>query len=78
MTIPGGGPVIATALVALAPADSTFRRGRDFAAWLGLMPRQHSGGGRERLGRTTKMGERSVRRLSITPCIRGRPHTAIR
>ncbi len=39
MTIPGVGPVIATALVALAPAASTFRRGRDFAAWLGLVPR---------------------------------------
>jgi len=46
MTIPGVGPVIATALVALAPAASTFRRGRDFAAWLGLVPRQHSSDGR--------------------------------
>lgn len=65
MTIPGVGPVIATALVALAPAASTFRRGRDFAAWLGLVPRQHSSGGKERLGRTTKMGERSLCRLLI-------------
>lgn len=65
MTIPGVGPVIATALVALAPAASTFRRGRDFAAWLGLVPRQRSSGGKERLGRTTKMGERSLRRLLI-------------
>jgi transposase len=65
MTIPGVGPVVATALVALAPAASTFRRGRDFAAWLGLTPRQHSSGGKERLGRTTKMGERSLRRLLI-------------
>jgi transposase len=65
MTIPGVGPVIATALMALAPAASTFRRGRDFAAWLGLVPRQHSSGGKERLGRTTKMGERSLRRLLI-------------
>jgi transposase len=65
MTIPGVGPVIATALVALAPAAGTFRRGRDFAAWLGLVPRQHSSGGKERLGRTTKMGERSLRRLLI-------------
>lgn len=64
MTVPGVGPVIATALVALAPVASTFRRGRDFAAWLGpglgLVPRQHSSGGKERLGRTTKMGERSL------------------
>ncbi|RWQ29988.1 MAG: IS110 family transposase [Mesorhizobium sp.] len=65
MTIPGIGPVVATALVALAPAASTFRRGRDFAAWLGLTPRQHSSGGTERLGRTTKMGERSLRKLLI-------------
>ena len=65
MTIPGVGPVVATALVALAPDASTFRRGRDFAAWLGLTPRQHSSGGKERLGRTTKMGERSLRRLLI-------------
>src|SRR5579859_5582784 len=49
MTIPGIGPVAATAIVALAPAASTFRRGRDFAAWLGLTPRQHSSGGKERL-----------------------------
>lgn len=65
MTIPGIGPVAATALVALAPDAGTFRRGRDFAAWLGLTPRQHSSGGKERLGRTTRMGERSLRRLLI-------------
>lgn len=65
MTIPGVGPVVATALVALAPPASTFRRGRDFAAWLGLTPKQHSSGGKERLGRTSKMGERSLRRLLI-------------
>ena len=65
MTIPGVGPVTATAMVALAPPASTFRRGRDFAAWLGLTPRQHSSGGKERLGRTSKMGERSLRRLLI-------------
>jgi transposase len=65
MTIPGVGPIAATALVALAPAASSFRRGRDFAAWLGLTPRQHSSGGKEKLGRTTKMGERSLRRLLI-------------
>jgi transposase len=65
MTIPGIGPVVATALVALAPPASTFRRGRDFAAWLGLTPKQQSSGGKERLGRTSKMGERSLRRLLI-------------
>jgi len=65
MTIPGVGPVVATAMVALAPPASSFRRGRDFAAWLGLTPKQHSSGGKERLGRTSKMGERSLRRLLI-------------
>lgn len=65
MTKPGVRPVIATGLVALAPAASTFRCGSDFAAWLGLVPRQHSSGAKERLGRTTKMGERSLRRLLI-------------
>jgi transposase len=65
MTIPGIGPVVATALVALAPAASTFRRGRDFAAWVGLTPKQHSSGGKERLGQISKMGERSLRRLLI-------------
>jgi transposase len=65
MTIPGIGAVTAAALTALAPPADTFRRGRDFAAWLGLTPVQHSSGGKERLGRTSKMGERSLRRLLI-------------
>jgi transposase len=65
MSVPGIGPVIATAIVALAPAASAFDNGRHFAAWLGLVPRQHSSGGKERLGRTTKMGERTLRRLLI-------------
>ena len=64
MTIPGIGPLIATAFATLAPAAETFRKGRDFAAWLGLVPRQHSTGGKQRLGATTKMGERSLRRLA--------------
>lgn len=63
--IPGVGPLIATALVALAPSPEIFKRGRDFAAWLGLVPRQHSTGGKQRFGSTTKMGERSLRRLLI-------------
>jgi len=65
MTVPGIGPLIATAISVLAPPPETFRRGRDFAAWLGLVPRQHSTGGKQRLGATTKMGERSLRRLLI-------------
>jgi transposase len=65
MTIPGVGPVIAAALAALAPPAETFKRGRDFAAWLGLTLRQRSTGGKQKLGETSKMGERSLRRLLI-------------
>lgn len=65
MTVPGIGPLIATALATLAPPPENFRRARDFAAWLGRVPRQHSTGGKQRLGATTKMGERSLRRLLI-------------
>ena len=65
MTIPGVGPIVATALVALAPDPTTFRRGRDLAAWLGLTPLQRSSGGKERLGKITKKGDRTLRRLLI-------------
>jgi transposase len=65
MTVPGIGPLIATAIAFLAPPPETFRKARDFAAWLGLVPRQHSTGGKQRLGATTRMGERSLRRLLI-------------
>ena len=59
MTIPGVGPITATALAALAPPAETFRRGRDFAAWLGLTPLQQSTGGKQKLGQISKMGERT-------------------
>lgn len=65
MTIPGIGPITATALAALAPPPECFAKGRDFAAWLGLVPRQHSSGGKQRLGAISRMGERSLRRLLI-------------
>jgi len=65
MTVPGIGPLIATAIAVLAPPPETFRKARDFAAWLGMVPRQHSTDGKQRLGATTKMGERSLRRLLI-------------
>ena len=65
MTVPSIGPLIATAIAVLAPPPETFRKARDFAAWLGLVPQQHSTGGKQRLGATTKMGERSLRRLLI-------------
>jgi transposase len=65
MTIPGVGPITATAVLALAPAAETFKTGRDFAAWLGLTPLQRSTGGKQRLGATSKRGERTIRRLLI-------------
>lgn len=65
-TIPGVGPITAAAIEAFAPALEGFRRGRDFAAWLGLVPRQHSTGGKERLGRVSKMGQRDIRRLLVS------------
>lgn len=66
MTIPGVGPITAMALQAFAPPMESFRRGRDFSAWLGLVPRQHTTGGKARLGRISKMGQRDLRRLLIT------------
>ena len=65
MTIPGIGPITAMAIQAFAPPLASFRCGRDFAAWLGLVPRQHSTGGKPRLGRISKMGQRDLRRLLI-------------
>ena len=55
----------ALAVEAFAPPMESFRRGRDFAAWLGLVPRQHSSGGKERLGRISKAGQADIRRLLI-------------
>ncbi len=65
MTIPGVGPITAAALTTFAPPSQTFAKGRDFAAWVGLTLRQHSIGGKERLGKTSKMGQRDIRRLLI-------------
>lgn len=63
--VPGIGPICAMAITAFAPSMEEFRSGRDFAAWLGLVPRQHSSGGKQKLGRTSKMGQRDIRRLMI-------------
>lgn len=65
MTIPGIGPICAIALSTLAPPQESFRKGRDFAAWTGLTPKQNSTGGKTRLGRTSKMGQKDIRRLLI-------------
>jgi len=64
-TMPGIGPLTAMAVQAFAPPMETFRNGRDFAAWLGLVPRQFSSGGKERLGRISKAGQADIRRLLI-------------
>ena len=65
MTIPGIGPVGATALAASVTDPHQFRSGRQFAAWLGLTPLQKSSGGKERLGRITKMGDKYLRKLLV-------------
>ena len=65
-TMPGVGPITALAIETFAPDLASFRRGRDFAAWLGLVPRQHSTGGKARLGRTSKMGQRDIRTLLVS------------
>ncbi|WP_247676901.1 IS110 family transposase, partial [Leisingera sp. HS039] len=64
-TMPGIGPITAMAVSAFAPPMENFRRGRDFAAWVGLVPKQHSTGGKQKLGRTSKMGQRDNRRLLV-------------
>jgi len=64
-TMPGIGPVGALAIAAFAPPMDSFRRGRDFSAWLGLVPRQKSTGGKQVLGKTSKIGQRDIRRLLI-------------
>ena len=61
--IPGVGPALATALVASVPDPRIFRSARDFAAWIGLVPKQSSSGGKERLGGITKQGDRYLRSL---------------
>ena len=64
-TIPGIGTVCATALAATVTDPHQFRSGRQFGAWLGLTPLQHSSGGKERLGRISKMGDKYLRRLLV-------------
>lgn len=65
MRVPGIGPITASAVVATIGDARQFRRGRDLAAWLGLTPLNKSSGGKERLGRITKKGDRYLRRLLI-------------
>jgi transposase len=61
--IPGVGPMLATALVACVADPKAFRSGRNFSAWIGLVPKQHSSGGKDRLGSISKQGDRYLRSL---------------
>ena len=63
--IPGVGPALATALVASVADPKVFRSGRDFSAWIGLVPKQNSSGGKDRLGSISKRGDRYLRTLLI-------------
>jgi transposase len=65
MEVPGVGPVLASAIVAAVPDPAAFKTGRDLAAWIGLVPRQNSSGGKERLGGITKQGDRYLRQLLV-------------
>ena len=64
-SIPGVGPITATAVAVTIPDPSMFRSGREFAAWLGLTPRQNSTGGKDRLGHITKQGDAYLRHLLV-------------
>ena len=63
--IPGVGPALATALVATVADPRAFRSGRNFSAWIGLVPKQHSSGGKDRLGSISKRGDRYLRGLFV-------------
>jgi transposase len=64
--IPGVGPALATALIASIADPKAFRSGRDFSAWIGLVPKQNSSGGKDRLGNISKRGDRYLRSLFMT------------
>lgn len=64
-SMPGVGPMTALAIEAYAPPMEVFQNGRAFAAWLGLVPRQHSSGGKEKLGRMSKAGQADIRKLLV-------------
>jgi transposase len=70
-TIPGVGIMAASAIAATVCDPNLFRSGREFAAWLGMTPRQNSSGGKERLGRTSKRGDKYIRYLLVEICRRG-------
>jgi len=63
--VPGVGPVLATALVAAVADPNSFRSGRNFSAWIGMVPKQHSSGGKNRFGNISKQGDRYLRGLFV-------------
>ena len=79
-TIPGFGVILSTAVVATMTDPKAFKTGREFAAWIGLVPRQNSTGGKDRLGSISKQGDRYLRRLlvvaatSVINSARARPY----
>jgi transposase len=73
-TMPGIGPITASVLAATLPDVSAFRSARDLSAWLGLTPKPHSSGGKERLGSIAKMGNRHIRRLLYLGAMGGNLH----
>jgi transposase len=81
MTVPGIGPIISSAVVAAIGTGSGFKQGRDFAAWLGLVPKQESTGDRTLLGRISKRGNKYLRTLFVQAAhvvLQRRPAAAIR
>jgi transposase len=68
-TIPGIGVAGATAIAATVPDPTVFRSGRDFAAWIGLVPREDSTGGKRRLGPISKRGDRYLRRILVVGAV---------
>jgi transposase len=81
MTVPGIGPIISSAVVAAIGTGSGFKQGRDFAAWLGLVPKQESTGDRTKLGRISKRGNKYLRTLFVQAAhvvIERRPAAAMR
>jgi len=65
MQVPGVGPLLASAFIATVADPAAFKTGRDLAAWIGLVPKQNSSGGKERLGSITKAGNRYLRQMLV-------------
>src|ERR1700735_4857605 len=75
--IPGVGPALATALVASVADPRAFRSGRDFSAWIGLVPKQNSSGGKDKLGNISKRSDRYLRSLLTTGALAVIPYAKI-